>query len=210
MPGCCLLYYTALRSIQSLAPPPGPSNTSYALSHSCVTFPQVLGDAQSDTRCRGLLATLGGRENFQGLAQLQELRNALLDFKAHGQGRGAATYAYSNTFGEGGMNGTAVYYLASVFDKVYVPPTGLVSLLGFESSQVGFRGMVEVAVGLGVWGGVAWPGGWAGWSFVGGGGGARCKPLWVRARFLHVSLLGFKSSQVGFKQGQGRALWSRV
>jgi hypothetical protein len=42
---------------------------------------QMLHTAKQDERVRGVLAVLGGRENFGGMAQLQELRNALLDFR---------------------------------------------------------------------------------------------------------------------------------
>lgn len=55
----------------------------------------------------------------------------------HAQGR-APVYAYSNSFCEGGSNGTGLYYLASAADKVFMPPTGMLSLLGFASSQVGY------------------------------------------------------------------------
>jgi hypothetical protein len=41
----------------------------------------VLQSAKGDERVRGLLAVLGDRANFGGMAQLQELRNALLDFR---------------------------------------------------------------------------------------------------------------------------------
>jgi hypothetical protein len=42
---------------------------------------QMLHTAKQDERVRGVMAVLGGRENFGGMAQLQELRNALLDFR---------------------------------------------------------------------------------------------------------------------------------
>lgn len=42
---------------------------------------QVLQAAKADGRVRGLLTILGDRGNFGGMAQLQELRNALLDFR---------------------------------------------------------------------------------------------------------------------------------
>lgn len=42
---------------------------------------QTLHAAKTDERVRGVMAVLGGRENFGGMAQLQELRNALLDFR---------------------------------------------------------------------------------------------------------------------------------
>jgi hypothetical protein len=61
----------------------------------------------------------------------------LLLTQFHAQGR-APVYAYSNAFCEGGSNGTGLYYLASAADKVFMPPTGMVSLLGFASSQVGW------------------------------------------------------------------------
>ncbi|KAF8062053.1 sppA [Scenedesmus sp. PABB004] len=102
----------------------------------------ALSDAKRDARVRGVLAVLGGREQFGGLAQLQELRNALLDFRFHTRGR-APIYAYSNAFGEGGTNGTAVFYLASAADKVFMPPTSVLSLLGFESTQVFVRGLLD-------------------------------------------------------------------
>jgi hypothetical protein len=37
--------------------------------------------------------------------------------QVHAKGR-APVFAYSNVFGEGGMNGTGVYYLASAAEKV--------------------------------------------------------------------------------------------
>jgi hypothetical protein len=42
---------------------------------------QVLQSAKGDERVKGLLTVLGDRANFGGMAQLQELRNALLDFR---------------------------------------------------------------------------------------------------------------------------------
>lgn len=42
---------------------------------------QLLQSAKADERVRGLLTVLGDRGNFAGMAQLQELRNALLDFR---------------------------------------------------------------------------------------------------------------------------------
>jgi hypothetical protein len=53
----------------------------------CVSFDdlllhvQVLQSAKGDERVKGLLTVLGDRANFGGMAQLQELRNALLDFR---------------------------------------------------------------------------------------------------------------------------------
>lgn len=64
-------------------------------------------------------------------------------YQFHVQGR-APVYAYSNSLCEGGSNGTGLYYLASAADRVYMPPTGMLALLGFSSSQV--CGCVSVCV----------------------------------------------------------------
>lgn len=48
----------------------------------------------------------------------------------------APVFAYSNAFGEGGLNGTGLYYVATAADKVFMAPSGMLSLLGFESTQV--------------------------------------------------------------------------
>jgi hypothetical protein len=34
------------------------------------------------------------------------------------------------------MNGTGLYYLASAADRVFMPPSGMLSLLGFDTTQV--------------------------------------------------------------------------
>lgn len=46
----------------------------------------ALRSAKEDHRVRGLFAVLGDRANFAGLAQLQELRNAFLDFRVGKRG----------------------------------------------------------------------------------------------------------------------------
>ncbi|KIY94877.1 signal peptide peptidase SppA, 67K type [Monoraphidium neglectum] len=103
---------------------------------------QALDEGKHDARVQGLLALLGGREQFAGLAQVQELRNALIDFRLHSRGRAPAV-AYSNSIGEGGANATAVAYLASAFDRAYVAPTGMVSLLGFDGSLVFYKRLLD-------------------------------------------------------------------
>ena len=65
----------------------------------------------------------------------------------HVRGR-VPTVAFSNTLGEGGTNATALAYLASAFDKAYVAPTGMVSLLGFDGTTVFYKRLLD-KVGLG-------------------------------------------------------------
>lgn len=51
------------------------------------------------------------------LPQIQELSQAVSDFRTHARGR-APTVAYADCFGEGGMNATSIYMLASTFGQV--------------------------------------------------------------------------------------------
>ena len=44
---------------------------------------EALKIAGSDSRVKGLTATIGANEQFMGLAQIQELRNAVADFRFH-------------------------------------------------------------------------------------------------------------------------------
>ncbi len=53
------------------------------MTSSCVVV-QVLSAARHDERVKGVVTLLGGRENFQGLAQMQELRSGVLDYRVGG------------------------------------------------------------------------------------------------------------------------------
>ena len=46
------------------------------------------------------------------------------------------TVAYSDSFDEGGSNGTLQYCLASAFDQIYVPEAGQVSFTGKHVKSV--------------------------------------------------------------------------
>jgi hypothetical protein len=41
------------------------------------------------------------------------------------------------------MNATALVYLASAFDRVFVAPSGMVSFLGFDGTQMFFRRLLD-------------------------------------------------------------------
>lgn len=68
-----------------------------------------------------------------GWASLQAIRTALLDFKAAGK----FIYSYSEIYSE------TSYYLASVADKVYLPPEGMMELNGFGTSRMYYAGMFK-------------------------------------------------------------------
>ncbi len=81
--------------------------------------------ASEDERIKGLLLKI---ENPNlGKAQLQELRDALLSFKASGK----LSWCYTETFGES-SSGTDLYYLATACDQIWLQPLGTVNLVGIN------------------------------------------------------------------------------
>ena len=96
----------------------------------------ALERAGTDPRVKGVLLRIGGDEI--GMAQVQELRDALAAFRA----KGKFVAAYADTFGEFGA-GTHAYYLATAADEIWLQPLGLVSITGLRSEQPFFRGMLD-------------------------------------------------------------------
>ena len=76
-----------------------------------------------DDRVVGMIAKIGAAS--LGMAQTQELRDAVLRFRSHKK----FAVAYSETFGEFGP-GNGAYYLATAFDHIYLQPSGDVGLTG--------------------------------------------------------------------------------
>jgi protease-4 len=85
----------------------------------------------TDDRVAGMIARIGAAR--MGMAQTQEIRDAVLRFRAHKK----FAVAYSETFGEFGP-GNGAYYLATAFDHIYLQPSGDVGLTGviLESSFI--------------------------------------------------------------------------
>jgi len=77
----------------------------------------------SDDRVVGMVANIGAAP--LGLAQVQEIREAVERFRAHKK----FAVAYSETFGEFGP-GNGAYYLATAFDQIYLQPSGDIGLTG--------------------------------------------------------------------------------
>jgi len=96
----------------------------------------TLEAAGGDPSVKGLFVRLG--RGSPGLAKIQELRDAVLDFRASGK---PAT-AFAETFGESG-NGTQHYYLASAFDRIWLQPSGDVGLTGFSLQSPFLRGLLD-------------------------------------------------------------------
>jgi protease-4 len=96
----------------------------------------ALRRARRDPRVTTLVARLGGRGI--GLAAVQELRRAVLDFAAAGK----ATVAWAESYGEFSA-GNVQYYLATAFDTIWLQPSGDLGLTGIASERVFLRGALD-------------------------------------------------------------------
>src|SRR5215471_2162616 len=92
--------------------------------------------ASTDDRVRALVVKIGGSRI--GLAKIQELREAILNFRQSGK----LTVAWAETFGEF-ARGNLPYYLATGFDRIYLQPSGTLSLTGVAVEQVFLRGALD-------------------------------------------------------------------
>lgn len=68
-----------------------------------------------------------------GMANLEEVRNALVNFRKSGK----AIISYADNFSQGG------YYLASVSDKVYLNSDGSGSMVGIGSTMMFFKDLLD-------------------------------------------------------------------
>ena len=92
--------------------------------------------AADDSRVKGLVARTG--EVPLGLAQVQELRDAIAAFRA----KGKFAYAFAESFGDLG-GGTRAYYLSTAFDEVWLQPVGSVGLTGVAAELPFFKGTLD-------------------------------------------------------------------
>ena len=99
-----------------------------------VTF--ALERAENDPRVVGLVARLGGSaaKGAMGIAQVQELRDAVIRFRQ----KGKFALAFAETFGEFSV-GTGAYYLATAFDEIWLQPSGDIGLTGMYLESTFFK-----------------------------------------------------------------------
>lgn len=71
--------------------------------------------------------------NAGGFATVQEIRNAIVDFKKSGK----FVVAYSDTYSQ------VAYYLASAADKIYLNPEGNLELLGLRAQVMFYKGALD-------------------------------------------------------------------
>jgi protease IV len=92
--------------------------------------------AAADDRVRVLVVKVGGSR--VGLAQVQELRAAIGDFRKSGK----LAVAWAESFGDF-VHGNVPYYLATGFDRIYLQPSGTLGLTGVAVEQVFLHGALE-------------------------------------------------------------------
>jgi protease-4 len=87
--------------------------------------------ASGDDRIEGIFLKLNGDPN--GLATNEEIRRALLDFKRSGK----FVYAYGSVISQ------KAYYTASVADKIFLNPVGMLDFSGFSMQMAFLKGALD-------------------------------------------------------------------
>lgn len=90
-----------------------------------------INKAKTDDNIKGIYMEIDALP--VGIATVQEIREALVDFKSSGK----FIISYSDMYTQG------AYYLSSVADKVYLNPEGLVEFKGLSAELMFFKGTLE-------------------------------------------------------------------
>lgn len=90
-----------------------------------------LKKAKDDKNIRGIYLEIS--DPVAGFATLEEVRNALVDFRTSGK----FIYAYSEVFSQ------KAYYLATTANKLYLNPQGALEIKGLSSQLMFFKKMLE-------------------------------------------------------------------
>ena len=90
-----------------------------------------INHAKSDDNIKGIYLDVSYL--VTGFASIEEIRDALIEFKKSGK----FIIAYSEVYSQG------AYYLASVANKIYLNPQGILELKGFSSEIVFLKGALE-------------------------------------------------------------------
>ena len=108
-----------------------PISTGEPTSLGLVEILQAIKDAKEDAKIKGIY--LNSKTVGAGFASLQEIRDAIIDFKKSGK----FVVAYADYYSEG------AYYLASVADKIYLNPQGMMEFNGLSSEVAFIKGTLE-------------------------------------------------------------------
>ncbi len=121
-----ILEFDFERSFSEQSPDAGISSLFLGTPITVLEVSEALKRASDDDRVWGIVARIGESTNL-GMAQIQEIRDAIIDFR----GSGKRAIAWSESFGEFGP-GNRSYYLATAFDEIYLLPTGNLGLTGLS------------------------------------------------------------------------------
>lgn len=97
---------------------------------------KAINIASTDDRVKILVGRISN--SGLGLAQIQELRQAVEIFRS----KGKKAYLFSNGFGSFG-NGTSEYYLASSFDEIWMQPNTEAGITGIALEVPFIRGLLN-------------------------------------------------------------------
>lgn len=97
---------------------------------------RAINSAAYDAKIKGMIVRI--ESPHLGTGQLQELREALLNFRRSGK----QSWCYADTFGES-SSGTGVYYLATACDKIWLQPVGSVNLVGINLETIFAKSALE-------------------------------------------------------------------
>ena len=86
----------------------------------------TIDKAKNDDRVRGIVFSLKG--GGVSLSHVQELRGAIARFQESGK----FTKIYASSYASG-VGGLSQYYLASIFDEIWMQPVGMVSISGIDA-----------------------------------------------------------------------------
>ena len=92
---------------------------------------RALEAAKDDPRIKGIYLRMNGNGGVAGSALLEELREAIVDFKQSGK------FAYNETYSQG------QYYLASAADKIYMQPEGGMDWSGLSFNLAFYKGLLD-------------------------------------------------------------------
>ncbi|MBN8672363.1 MAG: signal peptide peptidase SppA [Chitinophagales bacterium] len=92
---------------------------------------KALQEAKEDSKIKGILIKLNPSRN--GWATMQQLRNAIVDFRKSGK----FVYAYGENITQG------AYYMATAADSIYLNPMGDMELKGFATILAFFKGTLD-------------------------------------------------------------------
>jgi len=115
-----------------------PTSLPFDFNHS-IAMPDLIRGLQAAAQDQQIdkLVLYVGRGDIN-IAHVQEIRDAIQDFKKSGK----KVEAFAESFGEGG-NGTLQYYLASIADKITLQPSGDLRLTGFHLETPFLKGIFD-------------------------------------------------------------------